>query len=192
MRGLLSLHRGLYTLSHRQARKARIVASRCDFCGTLASSKVRSERLPLLDRRRQLLGLLLLPRTALGRASTPTFACNFVRCGCSGKEEGATRHLTSGTASWCSLLWSPSMREGGEKYRVPNCGLFVLVPTQKITSRKKNKQRGPCIFCLNWCRIIATSTNYVPVLPSLAAPSWITVVAPYVVNIKKRLLAPRT
>lgn len=116
MRGLLSLHRGLYTLSHRQARKARIVASRCDFCGTLASSKVRSERLPLLDRCRQLLGRFLLDkRTALVRASKPTFACDSVRCGCSGKEEGATRTSNIRHSQLMRLTVSPFDEGGGER-----------------------------------------------------------------------------
>lgn len=41
MRGLLSLHRGLYTLGKRQARKAGIVGVRCESCATLSNSKVR-------------------------------------------------------------------------------------------------------------------------------------------------------
>lgn len=115
-------------------------------------------------------------------------------CGCSGKEEGATRHLTSGTASWCSLLWFLSMRERGEKnIAFPTVvDLFSFQLIENEFTQKQQQQRTPCIFVWNWCRIIATNTNYVPVLPSLAAPARFTVVAPYVVNIKKRLLAPRT
>lgn len=72
MRGLLSLRRGLYTLSNRQVRKAGVVGSRCESCGTLSNSKVRFELLLRLGSRKR---HLLLPRThfVVGSDFFPTF-----------------------------------------------------------------------------------------------------------------------
>lgn len=144
MRGLLSLHRGLYTLSHRQARKARIVAARCDFCGTVASSKVRSERLPLLDRCRQLLGLLLLDkRTALARASKPTF----VRCGCSGKEEGGDAASNIRHSQLMQLTVIPFDERGGRK--ISRSQLWLICSRSNSNSFRQKKTKDPLYFRLN-------------------------------------------
>lgn len=124
MRWLLSLHRGLSTLGNRPAGKARTIASRCRFCGTLSASKVRSKRPPLLDgRRRTRLVLLALGQGScfsrypspmpVGDSPPTPHSDGYARQ----EKEGATWHLApgNGSSSRCSLTMISQCGGGLEK-----------------------------------------------------------------------------
>lgn len=142
MRGLLPFHRGLYRLASRRARTAAAVASRAEFCGTQASTKVRNHR-PV--------SLSLSDEEALN--SSPGSVCsalrNFLRRGCSGADGRSA--LTPGAAAVKTLFFQHKKAQKSTACGNPNSlSLYRRGIRYTRVEPKPNTVRCQVSGCLLW------------------------------------------